>query len=272
MMNEKQVVIFTDLDGTLLDHVTYSWEAAAPALNLINEKAIPLILCSSKTRAEMEKIRRGLENRDPFISENGGAIFIPDRYFGFSFPFQKRIADYKVIELGAPYDRLRKALQAIARETELPLKGYGDLSAAEVAAETGLSIEEARLAKRRDHDEPFVFAGTDEQRLRVLKSIEQMGFRWIKGSRYYHLTGENDKGKAVRILSNLFELKFEKMTTVALGDSPNDLPMLEAVDYPILVQRPDGRYDHAVDLANLRRAAGIGPAGWNSAILNLFKI
>ena len=72
------VVIFTDLDGTLLDHETYGWKEAKPALNLCKALKVPLILVSSKTRAEMNLLRHELELTSPFISENGGGIFFPE--------------------------------------------------------------------------------------------------------------------------------------------------------------------------------------------------
>ena len=70
-----KIIVFTDLDGTLLHPRTYSFEAAMPALKLIKEKDVPLILCSSKTRAEIEVYRKKLDNQHPFVSENGGGIF-----------------------------------------------------------------------------------------------------------------------------------------------------------------------------------------------------
>ena len=269
--SKKHLVIFTDLDGTLLDSGTYAWEAARPALDRLREKKIPLVLCSSKTRSEIKAIRKAINNCDPFISENGGGIFVPEDYFPFSWTFDRRIEGYKVIEPGTPYARLREILQTIARDTGLGLKEYGDLSVGEVAAQAGLSLDQARRAKQRDYDEPFVLAGSPDQRQRVLEMIVKQGLRWTKGSRYYHLTGANDKGRAVRIATGLFVKKFGKVKTVALGDSPNDLPMLAVVNYPILVQRPDGRYDETMRLPHLLHADGIGPIGWNSAVLKLLE-
>jgi len=78
----ERIVIFTDLDGTLLDHCTYSYKEAEKALESIRRKNIPLIVCSSKTREEIEIYRKKLLNNGPFISENGGAIFIPEQYEG----------------------------------------------------------------------------------------------------------------------------------------------------------------------------------------------
>lgn len=66
------LLVFTDLDGTLLDHHTYSWQPARPALERLDGLKIPLILCSSKTSPEMLGLRAELGNRHPFIVENGG--------------------------------------------------------------------------------------------------------------------------------------------------------------------------------------------------------
>ena len=76
-----KTIIFTDLDGTLLDDASKSHTPAVPAIRLVEERGIPLIFCSSKTRAEIEYYREKIGNRHPFIVENGGAIFIPEGYF-----------------------------------------------------------------------------------------------------------------------------------------------------------------------------------------------
>lgn len=266
---KPKIVIYTDLDGTLLDHKTYSWKAAQPALNLIRENDIPLVLCSSKTRAEMERIRTDLDNHAPFIAENGGAIFIPMDYFVCIVPRYKVTGQYQVIELGTSYTRLRQALVEIAQQTCAALKGFGDLTVEEIAAQTGLPIEEAWLAKHREYDEPFILEGTESQKQQVLQMIQQRGLRFSRGGRFHHLTGDNDKGQAVRILSGLFKQKYGKVFTVAVGDSLNDLPMLEAVEHPILVQKQKGQYETSIALPGLIRAEGIGPEGWNHAVLKL---
>ncbi|MCK5185912.1 MAG: HAD-IIB family hydrolase [Deltaproteobacteria bacterium] len=89
-MNEK-IIIFTDLDGTLLDHYTYSYSEAEEALKLLKEKNVPLILCSSKTRDEIDVYRKKLSNNEPLISENGGAIFIQENYEGLKCKFDKDV-------------------------------------------------------------------------------------------------------------------------------------------------------------------------------------
>ena len=266
-----QLVIFTDLDGTLLDHDSYSWEDAKPALAPLKASGTPWVLCTSKSRTEVEPLRDALGHRHPVIVENGGAILIPRDYFAVPLPPHHAIEGFDVIELGAPYASLRRTLGDIARDTGIPIRGYGDLTAGEIAALTGLPLEAAARAKIRGYDEPFVVDGTPADRQRVLELISAKGFRWTRGGRFHHLTGRHDKGRAVGILADLYRREHGPIVTVGIGDSYNDLPMLDAVDRPILVRRPDGGYDPDVALAGLVFADGIGPAGWNAAITALLN-
>ena len=126
MMTTPKLVIFTDLDGTLLDRDTYSFSPAKPALHLIRLKNIPLILSSSKTRAEIEIYRKQLENNHPFISENGGAVFIPKGYFSFPYPYDRELKKYFVLELGAPHPQIIEALESIKKETGIPIKNQNN--------------------------------------------------------------------------------------------------------------------------------------------------
>jgi len=141
----------------------------------------------------------------------------------------------------------------------------------EVARRTGLSAAAAALAKTREYDEPFILEGTPQQRQAVLNRIESRGFRWTKGGRFYHLTGDNDKGRAVKIVSEIYRKQCGPIVTAGFGDSLNDLPMLAAVDRPVLVQRPDGSHEDAIALPGLERVEGIGPAGWNRAVLGFLE-
>jgi mannosyl-3-phosphoglycerate phosphatase len=262
------LLVFTDLDGTLLDHDTYSFAPALPAIALLKETHVPLILCTSKTRSEIEEIQVQLDTIHPFISENGGAIFIPKDYFSHSFHFTRENSHYSIIELGTSYSKLREVLNQM--HTLLPgkLRGFGDLTPQEVADLCGVSFSQATLAKKREYDEPFILEDASlEDELEEIAGRSH--FQINRGGRFYHLIGNSDKGKAVLLLRDLYRQKPTNLKTVALGDSLNDLPMLKAADYPILVQKPDGSYDPLVKLDNLILAPGSGPSGWCEALLKL---
>ncbi|MBW1679388.1 MAG: HAD hydrolase family protein [Deltaproteobacteria bacterium] len=99
-----------------------------------------------------------------------------------------------------------------------------------------------------------------------------MKLNLTQGGRFFHLLGDNDKGKAVRIVIEIYRRSFPELKTIASGDSYNDFPMLQMVDLPILVQKPGGVYDEKmIGIPNLIRASGIGPGGWNSSLIEILK-
>ncbi len=261
------IVIITDLDGTLLHPQNYSFDDAIPALESVKTRKYPLILCSSKTGAEIHKYRMLMGNRDPFITENGGGIFIPDGYF--KYPVKGELKDdYWIITLGESYSHIRSIFNGIRQRTGIRVKGFGDMSPEEVAVLTGLPISEAILSKERDFDEPFLFEDGEDRISEFIDAIEKSGLHWTQG-RFYHILGDSNKGKAVKILMDYYKRAPGRVVTIGLGDSFNDLPLLQAVDYPVLVQKEDGSYEEKINLHNLIRADGIGPAGWNREVMKL---
>jgi mannosyl-3-phosphoglycerate phosphatase len=260
-------VVFTDLDGTLLEHETYSWAPAQPALERLSRRGVPLILCTSKTRAEVEVYRTALGNRDPFIVENGAAIFIPQGYFPFQVAEAVRRDGYQVIEFGTPYEDLVATLERAATQTGVAVRGFHQMSVEEVRERSGLTEEEACRAKRREYDEPFVILDVD-QAPRLLAAIERLGKRWTRGSRFYHLTGANDKAGAVVCLRKLFDRALGPVTAVGLGDALNDADFLAVVDIAVLIPSPQLAELHR-RVPHGRVAPASGPLGWNAAILEV---
>lgn len=269
-------LLFTDLDGSLLDNDTYSFNEAQTALDALRSKNVPVILVSGKTRAEIEPLREQLDHQAPFIVENGAAVYVPHETFDFTPERSRRRSSYHVIELGTPYALLRDVLRQIEEAVGTPLRGFGDLSVDEVIATTGLSREDALRAMLREFDEPFLVNGPSKLIEEICRQIVTRGLNWAKGGRFFHLTGNNDKGRAAEILLRCYKRHARErdqpdLETIGIGDSLNDLPLLLTVDHPVLVQKPDGSYDPDIDLPNLIRAPGIGPAGWNLAVMDLLQ-
>ncbi|MDH4162625.1 MAG: HAD-IIB family hydrolase [Nitrospirota bacterium] len=263
----SRLVIFTDLDGTLLDGSTYSFEKALPALEMVRQRRVPLVFVSSKTRAELEVWRERLQNAHPFISENGGGIFLPEGYFPFpldAVPWE----GYRLITLGMPYEAVRRRFIAMRERLNIKARGFGDMTDREVADLTALPLADARLAKQRDFEEPFVFEGSPDDRL--MQEIEREGLRWTQGE-FFHIMGDHHKGRAVEMLTRLYVQQHGPVTAFGIGDSLNDLPFLLAVDRPVLVRKMNGRHDDRINIPGLIRTNGIGPEGWNEAILSLLS-
>ncbi len=272
---KKRVLIFTDLDGTLLDAENYSFKKALPALEKIKKRKIPLILCSSKTRAELESYQNRLKIGDPFVSENGGAIFIPRGYFRQIPDELERKGKYMVLELGIPYPKIRRKFWEVFDKLNLKAVGFGDLKAEEISSLLNLSKAEAKLARKREYDEPFYFLEkTKKEKIRLAeKEFNKSGLSLTTGGRLFHLTGGNDKGKAVKLLTQIYKSNWENdLLTIGLGDSLNDLSLLESVDIPVLIRKKDNSYDRDIlQELTIYKAPGIGPSGWSQSILDLIK-
>jgi mannosyl-3-phosphoglycerate phosphatase len=264
-MGTTRLVIFTDLDGTLLDRESYSYEKAGPALAKLKANRIPLVFCSAKTRAEQEVYRRELGINDPFIVEDGGAIFIERDYFGFPFEYHKSVANYRVVEFGTPYWMIRNALLEVALDTQLNLPAFGTMSIEQVSEATGLDADAASRAKTREYEETLVRDFTPEELSRLKKALAREGLRLTHGGRFHGVIGNNDKGQAAHRLISLFRQQDGPIFTVGIGDSRNDASMLSVVDLPLLVEKEPGRWEN-LRLQRIRRVSGVGPEGWNVAV------
>jgi mannosyl-3-phosphoglycerate phosphatase len=254
-------VIFTDLDGTLIDHDSYDAAAAMDALRNAQDAGIPICICSSKTRKEIIYFRDALRIADPFIYENGAAVFVPEGYF------QPGRAP-EVIELGTPYYALVAALRLAREELGVRLRGFHEISYKELSTLSGLSPAMARFALEREYDEPFWFEDDCPDIDGLKRVLGRHSLNVVRGGRFHHVIGDNNKGKAVEMLSNRFRNRGQNVVFAGLGDSPNDIPMLQRVDIPILVRSQSGSYDDETRraLPLVRLADGIGPHGWNSAV------
>ena len=289
-MSPPFFLVFSDLDGTLLDHNTYEWEEATPALELCRTRGVPVILVSSKTRAEMDVLRRRLSLFAPFISENGGGIFFPGETSkdppsgssgadipgfssgdatGFSTCREKGL--WK-LSLGVSYHRLIKAFQEIRNELGWNMKGFSDMGVKEISRLTGLDKDGVRLATRREYDEPFIIEGEEPTDLApLMRAAEQRGLLITSGGRFYHLQGKNDKAKGVELITEWYKKYHRDILTVALGDSPNDFGMLERADFPVLIRSQRSFPDLIKRIPRLRITDDTGPKGWNSAVINILR-
>ena len=261
-----EYVIFTDLDGTLLDSYTYSWEPAVPALALIKEKGIPLVMVSSKTRLEMEAYRDEIGNADPFISENGGAIFLPENYDLDIPPETVEIGKYRAVVLSQTATEMVKKYNTLS--DKIPVQFVSQMETDQVVELTGLSFEQARAAQAREFGQAFklIDEGISEQALEA--AVRGLGLNLTRGERFFHLMDQTSKGRAVRFLTDLFQHNSSNLTTVGLGNSPNDASFLAVVDKPFLLALSNG--DHVqMDIKGLTRVPLAGPAGFNQVILEL---
>ncbi len=259
-------VFITDLDGTLLDE-DYSFEAAQPALKELKERQIPLIMCTSKTRAEVEALRLELDNNYPFIVENGGALYIPENHFPLPINTETRRSGYAVIEFGSPYPEIVQCLRTAAEESGCTVRGFHQMSAEELSRRRNMPLDAAMRAKQREYDEPFEILEGDSARL--FEAIQKQKKRWTRGGRFHHILGANDKGHCVILLRHFYERIYQSVVVVGLGDGLNDAGFLNLVDIPLLLES-----DEIKELQKAVPRGKICPGGahgWTAAVLDVIR-
>ncbi|OQX74074.1 MAG: hypothetical protein B6D59_03715 [Campylobacteraceae bacterium 4484_4] len=240
----QKYIIFTDLDGTLLNHEDYTYDEALPMLKWLQNHRIPVVFTTSKTRQECEILQEEMGLHDPFIVENGAAIYEGE----------------KLLEvLGEPYEKIRQCTGTF--KEQFSLLPFSAMSVEEVMERTGFSYLQAKMAKEREYSEPFLIR--DERRLTELEVLaETMGLKILKGGRFYHCVGINqDKGEAVRRLKK----RYPGYLSIGLGDNYNDVAMLDVVEVPILIPHHKGRYIE-YERKGLIRAKHKGSLGWRESL------
>ena len=261
-------LIFTDLDGTLLDHDDYSFEASAKALSNIRASNIPLIINSSKTLAEVTDIRTTLNNNAPFVVENGTALYVPKGIFnGTNRPLTK-------FSFSLAYEQIVSIIHRLRKRHRYSFIGFHDLSVADIRKLTGLSESEAAGAKQRAGTEPIIWQDDKSRLLAFEKKIRRHGLKLVKGGRFHHVMGQNaDKGNAMRWLTQQYRNQYGfDFKTIALGDSDNDKTMLEQSDIAAVIRRNEGaplalnKDDGDVIYTNQQ-----APHGWQEAIDEIFE-
>lgn len=271
-MSTPRIVLFTDLDGSLLDADTYSFDGARAALDELRRRSIPIVACTSKTAAETRHFLARLEVDAPFIVESGAGVYLPERDFAGLGPRGEARNGWRLVKLAVGYGEVIGALAEIRRSVQATVRGFHDLTAQEVADETGLSLEMARLARARDFDEPFRLE--PERAASGLEALAaRRGLRMSRGGRFWHLHGDTDKGRAVKLVLSLYAERWGSIRSIGAGDSAMDLPLLEAVEIPVVVARPDGTYDPILK-ERLRKpvlSKVPGAAGWSRGVLKALE-
>ena len=260
-----KIIIFTDLDGTFLNQDDYSYNDSLLGVRKVLSENIPLIFTTSKTKVEVETLHERLKINEPFIIENGAALFIPKNYKELDFSFLDEYENYYIYQLGLSYEKILEFYNKYKEEFEI--LGFSDMNKWELMKYTKLDSTIADLAKQRDFTEPFILK--DESKLKALEKIAfEYGIKITKGGRFYHLIGINqDKGRAVSETVKIFEKVFNTKTkTIALGDGQNDIAMLENVDVPIIIKNHKGGYINC-KIKNIQKSTYKGSTGWSEMVL-----
>lgn len=258
-MSTSKIIVFSDLDGTLLDHDTYGWEAAMPALEQLRAKAIPLVLASSKTAAEMAPLRAALGfEHCPAIVENGAGV-LPAHA-----PSPSTAAD--------EYTAIRHALNTLPAALRHQFEGFGDMGTDGIMRTTGLPRDQAELAAQRAFSEPGLWSGDDTQLAAFEAALAAHAISARSGGRFLTLSFGRTKAGQMHALCEQIFGSTDNITKVALGDAPNDTEMLLAADIGFMIANDHAKpiqFPRDVSTTHVTKIAEKSPLGWNQAVLSI---
>lgn len=267
-------VIFTDLDGTLLDHHSYDFSPAADALAQIKAMGIDLIINSSKTQSEIVPIQRSLGICQAYICENGAAVYWPEG--------AGNAVSWHSHGFGQPRPQILATLAQLRQQHDYDFVGFADMSVADISKLTGLGEADARFAATRAFSEPLLWRDSEAHLLQFRQQLQTKGLVAVLGGRFWCVTGAGagDKGAAMRWWCQRMAdeanghpgREWRPVVSIALGDSPNDHPMLNAADIAVVIR---SERSHLIKLdrpKHVIRTQLPGPAGWQAAMEEILPI
>lgn len=258
------IIVFTDIDGTLLARKSHSFEPVREYIDSLQDFAT-IILATSKTLRETLLIQEELGISAPCITENGGVIFVP---FSWETHRENSLLQWESHEQGWYACTGKKHAELCAFLSSSLYKGeirlFSQMSDTELTERTGLQGIRLIAARERYASEPFICINKDVVHM-VEKDAENVGMAIQRGGMFYHCMHKGqDKAEGVKELLHMLTKRGAEFHTIALGDAPNDFAMLRMVEYPVLI--PHQGHPYAIDMPNVRIAPATAPKGWIHAM------
>jgi mannosyl-3-phosphoglycerate phosphatase family protein len=268
---EKHWLVFTDMDGSLLDHHDYSYDPAIPTLEALEQAQIPVIPVTSKTQAEVEFIRETIDNTHPFIVENGAAVCIPVGYFPHQPAGTEQQGQFWIKSFCESRSRWQALIDELRPRYPDQFKTFAEAGIDGIIAMTGLNVHAAALAAHRQYGEPVSWHGNGQLKQSFINDLKAAGANVLEGGRFIHVSGNCDKGRALNWLKQIYQSAYptKQMISLGIGDSHNDKAMLESADHALIIRSPTHGLPEVNRQNNLTISTHTGPKGWAEGVNNI---
>jgi len=281
-MESKNVSVKTEPSLVLISTVApyfYRTDSGSPkdihsALGLLQSKNIPLVFFGYQTSSEIKEIQKKWGIRQPFICENGGAVFFPKRQFPGLESATVVKGNWEMISLGKPYRETIQMLKQLQAKKHGPMRFFSEMSFQEVAERTGLPPEEAKLAKRREYSELIVLDEPGWSIRKYLKEVSKNSTYFIFKEGFYFFFAEKDESAmGIRMMIDLFRYVNPNVKFAAIGITDRDRPLLQSADLPLLLQNQTGKWHPRLQkIPNTHLIDAHSEPAWRKAVEKLIDL
>ncbi len=257
MTKKFSLIIFTDLDGSLLHRDNFKFDEIKDYLKNLIDDGIIIIPNTSKTENEIEEFLKELGSELPFISENGSSIHGLN-LINNNFP-NKIVLSRNKQELAEIFN------SKVPEKLKTKCKFISDMNLKEQTNILGLKEHNLRNALNRKYTIPFLFEGNKNEQNELIKILKTLTLTMQEGGRVLNLGDNTNKSKSMNQVLKIYRKVENKIKVIAVGDNLNDLDMLRNSDIPCLVFNDQFKQDQ-INIDNLIVSNKPSPEGWADVI------
>ncbi len=266
------LLIFTDIDGTLISNDTFFEGKNIKIAETLREYNHMLIYNSSKTFAEIIHMQKKFKTSFPFICETGGGIYHKNL---FNEASDKLREGYSIMYESKKIEMFKEIIrEEVEKNFKNDLDIFEDLCLDEKSQLSGLKGNDLHLASKRDFSILISWKSDDIRYSKFKSVLHGHGLKLIKGGRFCHICTSHDKGQAITFFLDQIKSSemYNKIITIGIGDSTNDLEMLNNVDYACVVKSKNNRgLMEKIDNNKVLLSTNHAPEGWAECIHNIFS-
>ena len=257
MSKKFSIIIFTDLDGSLLHRDNFKFDEIKDYVKSLIDQGIIIIPNTSKTEKEIDGFLSELGSDLPYISENGSSIHGLN-LINSNFPNK--------IVLSRDKEELIKIFDTkVPENLKAKCKFISKMNLKEQINIFGLKENNLKNALNRKYTIPFLFEGDKKEKNRLFNILKSSSLTMQEGGRVLNLGDNTDKVKSMNQVLKIYKKIESKIKVIAVGDNFNDLDMLRNCDIPCLVFNDQFKQDQ-INIDNLIVSNKPSPEGWADVI------
>ena len=254
-----KAIIFTDLDESLLKDNKYYAVILDKFIKKIVLKKYLIIVITSKTFDEVKALYKNNNISFSFSSENGASFNILNKKFLNKYSF-KRIINKNAITVS----EIKRRLNSVPTRYQENFKFISDLNIKDQTKITKLEEWQLNDFHNREFSVSLSWYGNKTIYLKFKKKLKQLKLKATFGGKIINVSGLHSKLDAVKFYNNYFSKLYNirNFKTISIGDSENDIEMLNYSDYSGIVKREDKKNIMLNKDHNVFNSSSSAPYGW----------